>query len=62
MKRSFRKKIAFQKTEPILGTFSVPNPGTRLVPRLVAVPFACSSSTCEGVHFECIFMGRRLLS
>ena len=29
------KKNAFQKTAPIWGTLSVPNPGTRLVPRLV---------------------------
>ena len=42
--QKLQKKIAFKKTEPILGTLSVPNPGTRLVPRLVAVRFACSIS------------------
>ena len=33
--KRFRNKNAFQKATSILGTFSVPNPGTRLVPRLV---------------------------
>ena len=56
------EKMTLQKTEPILGTFSVPNPGTRLVPRLVAVPFACSSSTYEGMQFEYCFFDHRLLS